>query len=55
MKRSINTPLACGGIVGLPVWDSLPGGQWAVGVYLKEWLFLSDQRRGAEGSSSLTC
>lgn len=30
----------------------LPGGQWAVGVYLKEWLFLSDQRRGRETALS---
>ena len=30
----------------------LPGGQWAVGVYLKEWLFLSDQQPGREPALS---
>ena len=28
----------------------LPGGRWSLGVYLKEWLFLSDQRRAESGS-----
>ena len=31
----------------------LPGGQWAVGVYLKEWLFLSNLQAGRQPLSQL--
>ena len=53
MYEKIYQPAAC---LRRDRWSAglglLPGGQWAVGVYLKEWLFLSDQRRGRETALS---